>query len=365
MKHFVGASILVLALAGSAVYPVTSATAPASAPAAEFMPAAAEVRVAEALVKAQPVIDLERHYAYIRDSQIPEGPIAFNPQHLLINPYFSNLAAWALLTDPANLPVVQRHMDWYIAHLNADGTIDDYERKSGQLRSTGTYDSADSYAATFFTIVARYLEAGGDIEWFHRNRADLDRIERMLISLTDTDGLTWAKKNYFLKYLMDNAEVYAGWLDWADALDRAGDPSAAAAARLRAAAVKEGLERFRQKDGQWAWGLDRLGLHRRSSTRKFYPDAVAQIFPVAWGLTEGTDDFDRFDEAQPLWRALGASDFPWTFPAYAAVRAGRADLLAEVALTIEQRYPNLEKPWFVTESAWVILAVHAKAKAAR
>lgn len=324
-------------------------------PAAPPVPVLVSFAAAEVAPSAVPD-SLARHYGFILAAQTPEGAISFNLDHNYVNPYFGNLAARALLTDPAHLPAVQRHMDWYLAHLNEDGTIDDFTRRGGALRATGHHDSADSYAATFLTVVARYLEAGGDPDWVWRNRAELGRVESLLIGLTDRDGLTWAKPLHFLKFLMDNCEVYAGWSDWARALELAGDLQGAQAAGKRADAAAAGLERFRQSDGLWAWGLDRLGLQRRSQIRRFYPDAVAQLFPTAWGLANEPDLLLRFDEAHPLWRELSAGDFPWTFPAFAAARLGQDHLVAVAEAAAERQYPDLQPRWFVAESAWLILA---------
>ena len=51
------------------------------------------------------------HYQFILDSQRDSGAIAMNPQQLLINPYFANLAAKALLYRTESLPHVQRYME--------------------------------------------------------------------------------------------------------------------------------------------------------------------------------------------------------------------------------------------------------------
>lgn len=276
------------------------------------------------------------------------------PGGAAINPYFANLAARALLRAPDNVAAVERYMDWYIAHLNPDGTIDDFRVENGQEVASGDFDSADSYAATFLSLTAEWVEAGGDVAWIARHRADLDRVAGAIVAVTDRDGLTWAKQGYPAKLLMDNCEVFRGWTDWARLLRQLGDTAGAKAAQRRADRLQQGLGRFVQRDGLWAWALNQQGGYSAADTRRFYPDAVAQVFPLIWGLADNPAGFKAFDAAHPDWRALRAGDFPWLLPAYAAALAGDAPAAEAALAAVQQRYPDLGWPWYIAESAWVI-----------
>lgn len=297
---------------------------------------------------------LDRHFRYLLAARLPTGAIAMTPQHLLINPYFANLAARALLTRPGHLGAVEAWLDWYLANLNPDGTIDDFRVVAGQEVPTGRYDSADSYAATYLSLVAAYRRAGGDPEWVRASRAGLEQVAGVLAALTDAgDGLTWARPRYPLKLLMDNAEVWAGWQDWADLLLELGDPAGAAAARQRAARLQASLARFRADD-RYAWALGPLGLRREANPARFYPDAVAQFFPFALGATADPQGYHRFARAHPAWTELASDHFPWLFAAYAAGRAGDREAVAAALAAAGRRYPDLRPPWYVAESAWLI-----------
>lgn len=300
--------------------------------------------------------ELDAHYRFILTSQRETGAIAMTPQQLLINPYFANLAGRALLTRPGSTAAVERWLDWYLDHLNADGTIDDYRVQGGAEQAAGAYDSADSYAATYLSLVAAYRRAGGDLEWVRARRAGLEQVAGVLRRLTDADGLTWAKPLYPLKLLMDNAEVWAGWQDYADLLMELGDPAGAAAARQQAARLQANLSRF-EKDGQYTWALAPLGLRKGSDLARFYPDAVAQFFPFAFGATADPAGYRRFAAAHPHWTELQSDRFPWLFAAYAAARAGDQAAVAAVQAAVRERYPDLRPPWYVAESAWLIRAV--------
>lgn len=339
-----------------AAWILAAATLTACAPHARptTAPVTGVPRTASASVASQQPFDIGMHYQFILDSQRDSGAIAMNPQQLLINPYFANLAAKALLYRPDSLPHVQRYMEWYVAHLNPDGTIDDYRVVDTREVATGDADSTDSYAATFLSLVNAWVEAGGDVDWVVQNRRKLDKVVTAIIAVTDKDGLTWAKPGHFMKFLMDNCEVYRGWMDWSALMQRLGDPSAAAA-RRKADRILAALPRFKQADGNWGYGINRFGsLHSSNTSRRFYPDAVAQVFPLAFGLTEEGNGYQALDGAQPRWRHLEASDFPWLLPAYAAALAGDKQAAREALKLVAELHPTLTWPWFIAESAWVI-----------
>lgn len=360
--------LLVPLAAGLALWWVAAVPAPAAVPAGGPAPRflgspyrghAAPRRGAERQ-QAGPGSDhpeLDAHYRYIAAAQRPTGAIAMTPAHREINPYFANLAAQALLTRPGHLQAAERWLDWYLAHLNPDGTVDDYRVVDGAEVATGSYDSADSYAATCLSLVAAYLRAGGSITWVQARRPALERVAGVLVALTDADdGLTWAKPFYPLKLLMDNAEVWAGWEDWAGVLAALGDPEGAARARERATRVRAGLARF-EEGGRYAWALGPLGFRRSSDPHQFYPGAVAQFFPFAVGSTADPTGYHRFNAAHPQWTRLASDHYPWLFAAYAAARAGDREAVAAARAAVRERFPDLRPPWFVAESAWLIRAL--------
>ena len=98
---------------------------------------------------------------FIMAHQLNDGALTMSsnkgvPGYKIV-PYFSNIAARALLANPtaARIAAVKKWMVWYMAHLNADGSVYDYYATNftgdAMLTSTGDFDSVDSYAATFLT----------------------------------------------------------------------------------------------------------------------------------------------------------------------------------------------------------------------
>ena len=142
-----------------------------------------------------------------------------------MNPYFADFAAMALLDNAEKYADnVKAYMEWHFSHLNTkktdynklDGTIYDYEitLENGRIvkeESKGTYDSTDSYSATFLTVLNKYYEKTGDKEYIIQNSKDILRIADAMLA-TLKKGLTFAKPDYEVMYLMDNCEVYEGCL---------------------------------------------------------------------------------------------------------------------------------------------------------
>lgn len=342
------ASWLLIAATLVACNPVARQT---TTPLATSMPLAA---AALAVAPAPPPFDTDPHVHFIRQSQRTTGAIAMTPSHTSINPYFANLAARALLHDARHLAAVERYMDWYLAHINPDGTITDYFVRDDQEVSTGTADSTDSYAATFLSLVAAWIKAGGSPAWLAQNGPQLALVAGAIEAVTDTDGLTWAKPGYPLKLLMDNAEVYQGWLDWADLLASHHTLEIATDAAARADRIQAALPSFQRSDATWAWAINLLGWRHWGREGRFYPESVGQLFPFIFGLTNNPGGYHHFDAQHPGWRDLAEGDFPWLLPAYAAAMAGEKEAAREALASVERLYPSLQWPWFIAESAWVL-----------
>jgi hypothetical protein len=277
--------------------------------------------------------------------QLPSGAFRLKPDDSRIIPYFANLAAVALVGSHADN--VRRYLEWYLAGLNGpdrwglDGTIYDYalERDGGE-RPTGTYDSADSYAATFLTLLRRYLDVTSDVEFVGANLPAVRRVAAVITALQDKDGLVWAKANRREKYLMDNAENYRGLTDYAAVLARLGLSEEASLAAGAAERVKGGVEArlWNAERGTYDWAIYTLWLgHRRlgeisrpSGWERWYPDAVAQVFPVVSGLLEPSDPravalYGGLNASHPGWVSQAKPDpHPWSVLGYAAAIMGDA-----------------------------------------
>ena len=315
---------------------------------------------------------IEAEYGWLASSQRPDGALAQTPQKNAVVPYFANLSAMVLVAE--NPGLVREYLTWYLAHLNRpdqwglDGTIYDYTYYGGIEESTKTYDSADSYAATFLSLVAAYCRTTGDLNFAKDNREKLQMVADVIVGLQDADGLVWASPDGKTKYLMDNAENYRGLSDWADLLAALGDQNSARLYARRAANIKLGiaLRLWSPWKKQYAWSLDSSGNRAWVRGGVWYPDAVSQLYPLLFGVvpvdgSEARTVWRRFTEAFPRWYELEREDpFPWAIVAYAAARLGEKDSARAYIEQIRKRKDSA--PWFGAESAFFIMTMEELGK---
>lgn len=264
---------------------------------------------------------IREQQSYLLQCQLPSGTFRLSPASDLINPYFTNLGLLAL-AETDQMDPVKQHLLWYINQLSSDGYVNDYRIVQNIETNTHSADSEDSYHATFFSLLYVYIKKSKDIEWLNTIRDSLLRIYYALVALQRRDGLTWAKRNYKVKYLMDNCEVYQGLADASAIFAILGEMEIAKQAQDRAHACRMGIQ----------------GLYRPSSKTfaiynstypnwsKWYPDATSQVFPIVYQLLDSNslqagylyqqllENFPRFDEFET------GDSFPWMFMGLAAAQ---------------------------------------------
>jgi len=313
----------------------------------------------------------EEEFSFLLSLQDENGIIAQTPKHLLSIPYFSNLAAIALLGDPRGHLPVRRYMDWYIAHLNRpdkynlSGTMYDWKKVDGEWVATYSYDSADSYAATFLSLALHYSRETQDFAWAKENLESLLEVAGVLLELQDSDGLIWAKPRYYVKFLMDNAENYRGLRDAAELMRYVEREDLAGVFDTAAGRVAIGIERHLWlPDRQvYAWALYGRWW-ARAPQEKWYPDTVSQIYPVIFGVIKPDSPraaslYSYLNSRYPAW-STGQfdDDFPWTVVSFMAALmqddARAAEHLNHVHA--ENTARNRSYPWHSFESAFFVKA---------
>ncbi len=293
----------------------------------------------------------ETETAYLASTQLENGAIPMTGAkngEVTVNPYFADFAALALLDNADRYADhVKAYMEWHFAHLNTadsdyngvDGTIYDYTvtLQNGKIVSEtakGSYDSTDSYAATFLTVVSKYYEKTGDTDYILSRAADIDRIADALLS-TFSFGLTFAKPDYEVKYLMDNCEVYEGMQAGMQLLTLINDTTLDG--MLRLAKYKMGNEIIAQTIEKSLWNADsghyEAGIFANGTAindfawNEFYPSATAQLFPITCGVinadsVRANNLYSRFCEEFD-WQNHNIPDaFCWGNNALAAAMVG-------------------------------------------
>ena len=308
---------------------------------------------------------------WISQFSAPSGALLYAPTQ--IDPYFANLAAIGMTKDPNRMAEVTAWINWYITHLNWPdkwglyGTTYNWNVSSNGTE-TPSYqaDSTDSYAATFLSVAwnawktgnssARTLIAGLSYQ--------LDTIGSVIIKTQQSDGLTWAKPDYQIKYLMDNCEAYRGLRDLALLFQNAfGNTTKATYYNNAANKMLNGILGM-WMNGKWAVYKDGIGRLAAPTMGTWYADATAQLFPVLMGVVPASDtraqqSYAAFNAAWPGWPTLSynAQDsFPWCLVGEGAAAMGDKTRLATYINSIQKKYVNSGFPWpfYNAEGGWFL-----------
>jgi hypothetical protein len=298
----------------------------------------------------------------------PDGAILYGSS--MINPYYSNLAAIGLTRNPGSYGIVEHWMEWYINHLNWPdkwglyGTMYDYDYNNGAETSHNDADSTDSYAATFLSLAWEYFSTGDpNAQSYVRTlSSQLDAIGQVIVKTQQSDGLTWAKPSYQIKYLMDNCEAYRGLRDLAQVFQNAfNDTAKAQYYNSKADLMLQGI------NGMWmgnAWAVYKNGIGALIAPNFgiWYADATSQLFPVMQGVISPGDGrsqqvYNRFNGAWPGWPTLSFNSqdpFPWVMIAGTAAVMGDTGRVNTYLNSIHNKYVSQGFPWpfYDMEGGW-------------
>jgi hypothetical protein len=260
-------------------------------------------------------------------------------------------------------------MQWYISHLNYPDkwgyscTVYDYNVVGTTETPTYDADSTDSYAATFVSLAWAYWQTGDATAqaYIKTLKYQLDCIGGVMVQTQQSNGLTWAKPDYQVQYLMDNCEVYKGLSDLANLFQAAFNDTA-------------GRDWYNTYAGYTLNGIQTVlwdPVHSNYLTdaaapatnwKVWYPDSTAQLFPVLYGIitptsTRAKNLYSTFNTKWPNWTTLKFPDtYPW------AVVSGAAALMSDTTRvntyinTIQTKYveTGFPYPWYCAESGWFI-----------
>jgi hypothetical protein len=302
--------------------------------------------------------------AWIGSAQLPDGALATYPDRQFISPYIANLAALGLARataatgSPAPAQAAWGWLFWYQAHMDLSGFVTDYAVRNGVAVSTGDMDSTDAYAGTFLLAVGEVFRTTGDRKRVNALHDGIVRAVAAIEATQDADGLTWAKPTWKVKYLMDQAEVYAGLKAASDLGLAMGDGPLTQRASADAARVQTGVSSlWNPSTGAFDWAVHADGTRTSTNWAIFYPDALEQAWPVAFGLIDGepaASIMTQFAAHQPQWAQPGMvaqySDAIrtvgyWAPVGWAFARVGRTDLAGAGAATIRAAADAVNRAW--------------------
>ena len=268
--------------------------------------------------------------------------------------YFTNLGLLSIVQD---LSVAERnfyivpYLNLYLQNLEANAAIQDVVFSGGLATQPHTLqlsDSDDSYAATYLSLVARYLTLSQDWNWWDANLPTLKHIaDANIATAVKASGLTSVFQaprmaSNSTGYLMDNCEVYRGLRDFAALLHLQGDAdgldydaiAADIAAAIRADLYASADQAFKISD-----------LHPIVAT-SFYPGTTCQVFPQAFDVQELADlyafGWAYLNAVTPGWQHYSASGelFPWAILGYVAAKRGDTAKAQAMLAKVNQQFAN-------------------------
>ncbi|MFD1175540.1 discoidin domain-containing protein [Paenibacillus puldeungensis] len=321
---------------------------------------------------------IEQESAWIESLQQPSGAIVMTREHTYevegkryykIEPYFANLALVGMLEnpDPGKLQTARKWMEWYFSHMNAPDyngalgsvyvhyadPVTQAETATPGTLAHGNYDSTDSYAATFLSLTRKYIESGGDRSFVLGKKAELETIAGAMLSTLQPNGLTWAKPDYAIPYLMDNTEVHTGLVDieW---LERQvfGDAVKANEYEIKKKASLAGIELM------WNPAKDNYDFYEcghcsggTSDWSSFYPGATAQMYPIWHNILTPPSEravrlYQKLNESHPGWPELSTPDaFPWAILAYTGALMDDKERVDTFLSSVKSAYLDKSRGW--------------------
>ena len=257
-------------------------------------------------VPQDPIVNAE--VAFIESAQLADGAIPIAPGANSVDPYQSGYAAMGLAcasNTPGAAPAAWRWLAWYQANEGEDGIVSAATVVGGSTLSTGTEDSTDATAGVFLMTAIALWASTGDITSLRSISSGIAGAVKAIESTQVANGLTWSRPNFQVAYLMDEAEVYGGLSAAVGLAGVLGDPALSARAAEDAAKVSAGVASlWDPATNAYDWALHDGGPRQSTDWSILYPDAMEQMWAVAFGLvpqSRAADLVNEFAAAQPSW----------------------------------------------------------------
>lgn len=208
-----------------------------------------------------------------------------------------------------------------------------------------------------------YYQEGGSVDFFHAegNREKLETVAGVILALQDRDGLTWAKDNWRVKYLMDNSEVYWGLKSMANLEKEVFDDNKAARKYERAAKkVRNGIRKslFNRRAGLYRVAKFDNGSYQEADLNSWYPGTVALAWPHLFGVIKGKSKTAQNQmeaiNANWDWTSQSSDGSPWASIGQAALVAGDQAGASRQANLILEEFADFHYPFTVDDAGFLI-----------
>ncbi|PLP98012.1 hypothetical protein CYJ10_24390 [Cupriavidus pauculus] len=246
----------------------------------------------------------------LTDYQRPDGGITTYFNGDSIDPYFATKALLAAqdagMTTKA---AATSWIAWLLARQHADGRFDRYCMKGQGFVSCQEADADDALMAAWMELLVRSAPPKAmPPAW----QASFDKASRVLDTLRDpTSGVYLISAKIPVALLMDNVEVSSAFKAVSNYRQRQGDAAGAASWMRRAEQLDKDILRV-----FWRPGKGYLVSTQPREESAFYPDTVAQIFPILGdirpaGRPHKAAYYLWMKEYRMAWLQMSETDFPW------------------------------------------------------
>lgn len=307
---------------------------------------------------------VREHADWIMQAVMPDGAIAKHVDHEIVRPYEAHFAAWGLVRatavteDQSYIKAAWNWLDWYYRHMDEVGFVTDYDLKDGQLVSTQDMDSTDSYAAMFLVAYNAARKVSNDTDRTNYLRPAVAKAVNAIEATMDSDGLTWAKPGWPIKYLMDMSEVYLGLEHGIELAEYFEDKELFDRISRNLAVVARGIENLWDENTQtYYWAVHMDGTRTGCDWQVLYPDALEQVWPVAFGVIcadRAAHLLVKFEDAHPNWDRPDAQYVEngvtktygyWPAVAWAFQKVGYVDRAMKAAARIREGALKADRKW--------------------
>ena len=216
------------------------------------------------------------------------------------------------------------------------GKMGIYRKESGKLIYREKADSEDGYLGMYLFLMGKYLEKTESTNlpeyWKKGISLALKKIQSLM-----QDGITQVSEENTTAYLMDNLEVWKGLYEW----ELAGLEDTQTISEMRKK-IQEQIEKIFWDDANQRWRI--IGNSDLYHQTEFYPDGVAQIYPLIYGFPVKEKKkqkvlYDQFTE-RFQWQKLNKkrTGFLWAITGMAAAQMGDINNLVELIENYETEY---------------------------
>lgn len=244
-----------------------------------------------------------------------------------VDPYFASKALLAAQdAGISTSTTAQRWIAWLLPRQHPDGRFDRYCMKGQQMTSCQLADADDALMAAWMELLVRSAPKSGlPPAW----RASFDKASQHLETLRNPKTRVYhISASLPVALLMDNVEVSSAFKAVGRYRQSQGDNAGAEAWMRKAGQLdRDILSVF------WRGEEGYLVSTQQPNTNQFYPDAVAQIFPIladirSAGRPRAADYGLWMQQHRMTWLGMSEVDYPWGLVALIADKMNDKDAIA-------------------------------------